>query len=109
MRISDGSSDVCSSDLFAEGVAAGQQVVHGGVAQFVQAMHVEVLAAGDQRQFAMRGRYLHPFAKRAQRGEAALPVLDVAGQFVGGGQRSGERRDGKRWVSTCSVRWVRVQ
>src|SRR3546814_18966800 len=94
MRISDWSSDVCSSDLAA---------LHG------------VLAAGEQP--AHLGRRLQVPLGIGLQAEAGLvdgAVLADAGQNVlqrASRRRvvqnsSEERRVGKGWVSTCSTRWL---
>src|SRR3546814_4026259 len=84
MRISDWSSDVCSSDL-------GNQVVGGGV------QNVAACGRGsgecDLRN-ALAGR------QRSAR-FLAIAIDDV--QHPGG--RSEERRVGKECVSTCRSRW----
>src|SRR3546814_14252406 len=99
MRISDGSSDVCSSDL---------------------EMPVEGRASG--KIFKPR---VEQVPRRAPRGEACetaplrIGLLDIAPLRQGGDQdigpfrfragsfapRSEERRVGKECVSTCSSRW----
>ena len=61
----------------AETVAAREQVVHGVVAQFGQAVHVEVFAARDLGQPPVRERYLQPFAQFRQRLEPAVLVAQV--------------------------------
>src|SRR3546814_5022556 len=92
MRISDWSSDVCSSDLHGGGAVAlddGGQGAH----QVGAAVYVVVRA---QR---VGGHAGHRFGL-AQRGQAA-PALAQPGVF----QRSEERRVGKECVSTCRSRW----
>src|SRR3546814_14894767 len=82
MRISDWSSDVCSSDLDRTARAAGRQA-----------------AAVEQDE-----RTARPQVAQAQRvgagaavgDEAAIKVVDL---------RSEERRGGQECVSTCSSRW----
>src|SRR3546814_20206591 len=78
MRISDWSSDVCSSDLPVQCQAlerAGEQT-------------------GDEQvaQPAVVGRY-------------HVPGCFAAVAFAQHGSRSEERRVGKEWVSTCRSRW----
>src|SRR3546814_5124846 len=87
MRISDWSSDVCSSDLLpAEGdAAAGERL-------------------GDQPEIGERRADQEVAGRLGILGKR----LDVAGQGAGGlGQsvRSEERRVGKECVSTCRSRW----
>src|SRR3546814_20352916 len=76
MRISDWSSDVCSSDLIAE---------HG--------RQIEVVKRDDAggRQLADEGEYLQ-----------LVLDIEVVCRFV---ERSDERRVGKECVSTCRSRW----
>src|SRR3546814_14335164 len=96
MRISDWSSDVCSSDLpvFAavkarEGLTAETYALYGhsGGAQFV---HRYILAGGGPHM----GR-----AVSANAGSYAMPDPAVAWP------RSEERRVGKECGSTCRSRW----
>src|SRR3546814_5944356 len=88
MRISDWSSDVCSSDLSASnrsGTASVPEMADAGED------HGEAVLVGG-------GDYL-VVADRAAR-------LDHGGGAgLDRGERSEERRVGKVWVSTCSSRW----
>src|SRR3546814_14384827 len=79
MRISDWSSDVCSSDLPDFG-----DVLEEGIEQRIAAAVAAVLAG------------------IAGQGVAGCSVDVIAGQEVG---RSEERRVGKECVSTCRSRW----
>src|SRR3546814_14145751 len=97
MRISDWSSDVCSSDLAAPAdVAAAEAVGEGdlvdcgisGVARFFQG----VAGRGDREHAAARGDELAVLFRRARLEDAR------AG-------RSEERRVGQACVSTCRSRW----
>src|SRR3546814_13804504 len=95
MRISDWSSDVCSSDL-ENGL--------GEVREHLPADHVE--------QIADRGRIgRHAAADRQTRIELRLgdtDLLDRCGERpFGRAHRSEERRVGKECVSTCRSRWSR--
>src|SRR3546814_4075881 len=85
MRISDWSSDVCSSDL------AHASAVQGGVG-----------AAGDGAS-AVVGEG-HPVAVAPQAGED-VEVRGPVALAVGVAPRSEERRVGKECVSTCRSRW----
>src|SRR3546814_18778212 len=81
MRISDWSSDVCSSDL-----------------------HPVPLALRDDHRLltgADRIQQQHVVVPERQRGSAVPHVPLLAGQTV----RSEERRVGKECVSTCRSRW----
>src|SRR3546814_5307357 len=89
MRISDWSSDVCSSDLFMGSALplrgrSGQPIELG-------AGIVEHLKGIDQ--FAARFEQRALGIQDVQVGELALPI------------RSEERRVGKECVSTCRSRW----
>src|SRR3546814_1474972 len=79
MRISDRSSDVCSSDLF--GILA-VDIVERAVLDFLRRLLVETFDLGD-------------FVERHVR-----HFLDRGKAF-----RSEERRVGKECVSTCRSRW----
>src|SRR3546814_19998574 len=108
MRISDWSSDVCSSDLVDhaahEAQVVGQQLlgrVHDEDALDVQLQALALLAPAHHQVERRLGR-------QVQQGGEALAALDAG---VGPGRgvvevvRSEERRVGKEWVSTCSSRW----
>src|SRR3546814_5276891 len=84
MRISDWSSDVCSSDLF------DRPVLRSFVQQFQQ-RHADV--AGQRRARAAGAQQV-----REQRGGGALAL-------GAGDARSEERRVGNECVSTCRSRW----
>src|SRR3546814_3129853 len=79
MRISDWSSDVCSSDL-------------AGRAR--RGLHLLPVLAPPPRQRAGAGLAPQPDPRR--RGVALIPVQE---------ERSEERRVGKECVSTCRSRW----
>src|SRR3546814_12527127 len=85
MRISDWSSDVCSSDLGA----------------------IEIPGRRLQREVRRLKRQVGE-----ERLAVAMLGADVLHQFVGvaiaGEIRSEERRGGKAWVSTCRSRWLPV-
>src|SRR3546814_18066073 len=99
MRISDWSSDVCSSDLLAP-------VAAGAVEEALDAEDVVVLYDGDQPRF--QGRRV---GDRAERDREALEIVMVVILAFGlvmrrpRGERSEERRVGKEGVSTCRSRW----
>src|SRR3546814_21093463 len=97
MRISDWSSDVCSSDLAAE------------LAIAVEPRHLVLVLVGQQLEIVAGDRLgqalaafrplgldaAHPFHQRAI-------ALGQRGVLIA---RSEERRVGKEWVSTCCSRW----
>src|SRR3546814_3027298 len=86
MRISDWSSDVCSSDLV-EGL--GQDRIVIGIGRF----HAPVKAVRPVADIIRRRKQLIV----SLHGEAAVATI--------GGRRSEERRVGKACVSTCRSRW----
>src|SRR3546814_14206405 len=107
MRISDWSSDVCSSDLLGKGsrfglflpnvphyvaayygaLAAGATVVNFSPLYTVAELEAQVEDSGTDTLFTLSAAALLP---------TALQVLDG---------RSEERRVGKECVSTCRSRW----
>src|SRR3546814_16777786 len=107
MRISDWSSDVCSSDL------RGRQWPHRhAFAQHFQGdalTDIALAAAVDEQRFGRpaqhvdkAGRNGHaPRVDLALRGHA-VPRADGADAVAA---RSEERSVGKEWVSTCRSRW----
>src|SRR3546814_11755051 len=117
MRISDWSSDVCSSDLVAEEGVVAQRVT-GDVAEEVELLAAVLhlahkLDAADQQHVVDGGdnalalgqtdvlfRQDHVAVRGAQPREA-LVVAPLALRQ----QRSEERRVGKECVSTCRSRW----
>src|SRR3546814_2534342 len=93
MRISDWSSDVCSSDLRYD--AIGGKAVVGPADR--DADH-DRLAVGDPR-FRAHDRRMHDPLTVDHAAEAARPG------GVDDRRRSEERRVGKECVSTCRSRW----
>src|SRR3546814_12017122 len=94
MRISDLSSDVCSSDLHEEDSTMREPVVH-----LMQRMDDKV----DWRAQRLLDRVGadQPFL-------GLSPISGAVGHFLladDDEDRSDERRVGKEWVSTCSSRW----
>src|SRR3546814_9397199 len=89
MRISDWSSDVCSSDLASAARRGGRRRVVGGRAHGRQQPdHLPRALAFDRVVRGVIGPRVAPDA-----GKGAIPV------------RSEERRVGKECVSTCRSRW----
>src|SRR3546814_18028093 len=93
MRISDWSSDVCSSDLFLEGVVG----VH--VDAEAHAQHLG-LARGQAGEHVAHGFHQVGVGGGIDRG-LDVGVLDEIAQV----RRSEERRVGNECVSTCRSRW----
>src|SRR3546814_2626108 len=98
MRISDWSSDVCSSDLEISGAIADNR---GNVEKLIAdaALTMENLrqATGD----------LESMAASLQTNVETLTTRadDTLVAFESMASRSEERRVGKEWVSTCRSRW----
>src|SRR3546814_10837886 len=90
MRISDWSSDVCSSDL--------QKLNAKVLAGFVEDAHLLRPARYKAVQVDQQGRDL-ALARRQRR------IVEVAGRHGSALRRSEERRVGKECVSTCRSRW----
>src|SRR3546814_16622777 len=101
MRISDWSSDVCSSDLKTVGTGRGRQAGMSGPSQ---------AAGSDEAESGPLGRSDLARAVARLAGVRVLVVGDIMlDRFVFGvAERSDERRVGKACVSTCSSRWSPV-
>src|SRR3546814_16592742 len=89
MRISDWSSDVCSSDLEATPDA-----------RLVTTLAMICPFAANEKQVLLEAGSL------AERADLLLALLDMAA--AGEARRSEERRVGKEGVSTCRSRWSPV-
>src|SRR3546814_6799306 len=101
MRISDWSSDVCSSDL-------GDALGAADFAQHVQRRLVRAAMrrtpqAGDARRDAGKGVRARRAGEADGRGRRILLMIGVEDEDAV--ERSEERRVGKAGVSTCSSRW----
>src|SRR3546814_19889313 len=103
MRISDWSSDVCSSDLEISRSATEllsnkrRNLLWGGNVERGAGRSIRATAA-DVATPCGTGHCLRPWPRRRS-------IRDLA--FVRGGVRSEERRVGKECVSTCRSRWSR--
>src|SRR3546814_19480171 len=103
MRISDWSSDVCSSDLFRR-----NRPEHGaGAAVLVERVDAEAGQAGDLEREVDLEEFLvvAPLLVRHDVVDQRVHLLVVEGRDVDAADRSEERRVGKECVSTCSSRW----
>src|SRR3546814_18424070 len=109
MRISDWSSDVCSSDLGALEVRHNDEV--GSTSALARLHEQRIVSRGDLPRHGVTHRHelddiagcelnLCRCAERA-------PDLDHVS--IGVIDRSEERRIGKEWVSTCRSRWSPVR
>src|SRR3546814_13878720 len=101
MRISDWSSDVCSSDLHA---ALGKFLWEGGRGEQLAApFHRAIHHRPDDPDLRTT---LIALLMQAGRYGDALDEIDAARQVFGAAAwRSDERRVGKECVSTCRSRW----
>src|SRR3546814_8851153 len=95
MRISDWSSDVCSSDLLTDQVSGGkmkgQKIGYVRVSAFDQNVDRQLDGIALDR----------VFTDRASGKDVGRPQLAALLSFI----RSEERRVGKECVSTCRSRW----
>src|SRR3546814_12109016 len=99
MRISDWSSDVCSSDLHGDGSTYLFEFDLDGTS----ARHV----ASGEIEGAIADRWAMDEAGGTLR--VAVSPTSETGNFTSivTMERSEERRVGKEWVSTCRLRWSR--
>src|SRR3546814_14209881 len=104
MRISDWSSDVCSSDLNAPPRRANgdvaQPAASSGRAK-ARYQHAFILS------FQIEGRDQYDYAQHNQQhlAQEHLQLSEI--RYLEGVRRSEERRVGKECVSTCRSRWSR--
>src|SRR3546814_11023381 len=94
MRISDWSSDVCSSDLKIAGIKMTQAYRKQHGCDFISAMPTNLYGPGDN--FDLHSSHVLPALIRKAH-EAKLAGADAI--------RSEERRVGQECVSTCRSRW----
>src|SRR3546814_12565893 len=98
MRISDWSSDVCSSDLGADRLQGREQF---GVARPRRAkLHILLDRAAEQHRILPDEAEL-----RAQIDRRMLAAVEPVDEDIARLGRSEERRVGKECVSTCRSRW----
>src|SRR3546814_16518684 len=96
MRISDWSSDVCSSDLLGE---MGHQISEIG----------SLARCTETRLFSPQEQPPGAASTRLPAGERRCPLIRralILGR-VAAADRSEERRVGQECVSTCRIRWAR--
>src|SRR3546814_11573474 len=113
MRISDWSSDVCSSDLFSwrtvvpEGVAGIQAVsVEGRNTAMALSIGIANGATNPAGTTLVAQARTTSQAQAALQTQAALqPGQPSPGAAPATTLRSEERRAGKEWVRTCRSRW----
>src|SRR3546814_16223231 len=116
LRISDWSSDVCSSDLVLVGLGEIGDAADLEADVLVQPRDDLVPAAqalDHQRQLAEVAALLAdpaPVARRLLAGDPALLAQHHrhpgARQVIGGADRTEERREGNEVVRTCESRWM---
>src|SRR3546814_18132573 len=103
MRISDWSSDVCSSDLI---LIAGEAALDG-----LQRHDDDVVLVVAEAALAARGKHADHLACRVPDAKPLADRIGPAKQVLhdrvadDADGRSEERRVGKECVSTCSSRW----
>src|SRR3546814_12495600 len=104
MRISDWSSDVCSSDLYDLYVPIVKSSQQYPIADGEKLMLDAVKPLGSDYVAAMRkgvnSRWMDVYPRPHKTSGAHM-----AGNAYDVHPRSEERRVGKEWVSTCSIRW----
>src|SRR3546814_14690088 len=98
MRISDWSSDVCSSDLLAATSFLG--IPWGPEADQVNKAFVDMVQASIGVV-----RVPLPFTAMGRGAKGRAFLVDYFGKMVTERRRSEERRVGKECVSTCRSRW----
>src|SRR3546814_11108121 len=110
LRISDWSSDVCSSDLQNQRDGAPEEVLEPAAADLDGAQQFPFRHAAEQQaDDRCRNRIVVATHRPAEDGkhQNRRRPRQVAGQSEGTeGRRSEERRVGKECVSTCRSRWA---
>src|SRR3546814_17243090 len=115
MRISDWSSDVCSSDLDRGGAGGAGAQLQGTVgvlvverlalhAVWIVHLHVAMLEEHDVARLLAGDALAHG----AVAGVVVERLVVRASMDMVAPSRSAERRVGKECVSTCKSRWARV-
>src|SRR3546814_12466913 len=95
MRISDWSSDVCSSDLIKEKTHGSKDSL-GTLFQSIEAINSVIALTGPQAD--KFNSILQDMANKAGETDRAFAKMNKS-------ERSEERRVGKECVSTCRSRW----
>src|SRR3546814_12231183 len=98
MRISDWSSDVCSSDLVYSGLAGSAPTITGITATEPNAAAAAIPGAGDAHGFSFSRTLTTP-------GNYSFCAYGIGLAPFDAGKRSEERRVGQECVSTCRSRW----
>src|SRR3546814_21124130 len=97
MRISDWSSDVCSSDLKNSDIT-----IHGS--NITAGNNLVMLAEDEIKLIAARNTAEQPSSNKSSSGSIGVSN-GTSGLGVTASARSDERRVGKECVSTCRLRW----
>src|SRR3546814_13884808 len=96
MRISDWSSDVCSSDLILK---------RGGRQRNLDQRAAEIQAALRSEQLTAPPALTQAFAATTKTTVGIINELNIGIAELETTLRSEKRRVGKEWVSTCRSRW----
>src|SRR3546814_14531203 len=96
MRISDWSSDVCSSDLFAGALDFSGSGLNG---------RMQLAAAGDVQRADINARAFAAKIPGAVDFTIGRAIVTGTAILYPAAPRSAERRVGKECVSTCRSRW----
>src|SRR3546814_19030629 len=102
MRISDWSSDVCSSDLLRK---ARKRVVLASYSKGSRDRLQGLLADHGLKRIVLADNWQEALGA-SKEGSAALAVLPLDHGFTTPDTRSEERSVGKECVSTCRSRWA---
>src|SRR3546814_16681241 len=101
MRISDWSSDVCSSDLAQPYLAEGDRFIIEALG--IHILDVARLVMGEAATLTCRTQRVNPAVRREDVTTFLMGHTSGANSVVD--CRSEERRGGKRWVMLVSLRW----
>src|SRR3546814_17787376 len=106
MRISDWSSDVCSSDLSARGFATKGNRESEGMSDKVDVLIVGAGHGGAQAAVALRQhKFEGLIAIVGDEPEIPYERPPLSKEYLSQEKRSEERRVGKEWISTGRSRW----
>src|SRR3546814_3100274 len=107
MRISDWSSDVCSSDLVELVVGGLRLLFSGDLGPEHKAFHPDPAAPSGFDHIVCESTYGDQTRKQYTiRQRRTLLQGEIREAIAAGGNRSEERRVGKECVSTCRYRWL---
>src|SRR3546814_14070961 len=107
MRISDWSSDVCSSDLNREWVVARRARTKHLIELGGLVAKARLVELADDDRALLYGAFLDPAQQfHSADGDALKLRLKRRGTRAFADESSDDRRVGKEWVSTCKSRWA---